>query len=44
MLVKILLENSDDMKWVAVLLGSGAETEDRIVNDPPSWPGVKPPS
>jgi predicted PurR-regulated permease PerM len=35
MVVKILLENSDDLKWVAVLLGSGAETEDRIVSDPP---------
>jgi AI-2 transport protein TqsA len=30
MIVKILLENSDDMKWVAVLLGSGAETEERL--------------
>lgn len=33
MIVKILLENSDDLKWVAVLLGSGAETEDRIESD-----------
>ncbi|HVI00495.1 MAG TPA: AI-2E family transporter [Enhygromyxa sp.] len=30
MVVKILLENSDDLKWVAVLLGSGAETEERL--------------
>ena len=30
MVVKILLENSDDLKWIAVLLGSGAEMEDRI--------------
>ncbi|MFO7566182.1 MAG: AI-2E family transporter [Enhygromyxa sp.] len=30
MIVKILLENSDDLKWVAVLLGSGAEMEDRL--------------
>jgi AI-2 transport protein TqsA len=33
MLVKILLENSDDLKWMAVLLGSGAETEQRIVEE-----------
>jgi AI-2 transport protein TqsA len=39
MLVKILLENSDDLKWAAVLLGSGAETQERIVTDLPSWPG-----
>jgi AI-2 transport protein TqsA len=30
MVVKILLENSDDLKWAAVLLGSGAETEERL--------------
>lgn len=30
MMVKILLENSDDLKWIAVLLGSGAETEQRL--------------
>jgi AI-2 transport protein TqsA len=30
MVVKILLENSDDLRWVAVLLGSGAETEERL--------------
>ncbi len=30
MVVKILLEYSDDMKWVAVLLGSGAEMEERL--------------
>lgn len=30
MIVKILLENSDDLKWVAVLLGSGAEMEERL--------------
>ena len=30
MVVKILLENSDDLKWVAVLLGSGAEMEERL--------------
>ncbi len=29
MLVKILLENSDDLQWLAVLLGSGAETRER---------------
>jgi AI-2 transport protein TqsA len=29
MLVKILLENSDDLRWMAVLLGSGAEMEAR---------------
>lgn len=33
MLVKILLENSDDLRWVAVLLGSGAEMEERIEGD-----------
>jgi predicted PurR-regulated permease PerM len=30
MVVKILLEYSDDMKWLAVLLGSGAEMEERL--------------
>lgn len=30
MVVKILLENSDDLKWIAVLLGSGAEMEERL--------------
>ena len=30
MVVKILLENSDDLKWAAVLLGSHAETEERL--------------
>lgn len=30
MVVKILLENSDDLKWIGVLLGSGAETEERL--------------
>ncbi|PRQ05792.1 AI-2 transport protein TqsA [Enhygromyxa salina] len=30
MVVKILLENSDDLKWIAVLLGSGAEMEHRL--------------
>ena len=30
MLVKILLESSDDLQWVAVLLGSGAEMEARL--------------
>lgn len=40
MLVKILLENSDDLKWVAVLLGSGAETEHRIVTEEASRSGV----
>jgi len=29
MIVKILLEHSDDMRWLAVLLGSGAETRRR---------------
>ncbi len=29
MLVKILLENSDDLKWLAVMLGSGAEIRAR---------------
>ncbi|MEE9386258.1 MAG: AI-2E family transporter [Nannocystaceae bacterium] len=29
MLLKILLEQSDDLRWVAVLLGSGAETRQR---------------
>jgi AI-2 transport protein TqsA len=33
MVVKILLENSDDLKWIAVLLGSGAETSDRLDPD-----------
>lgn len=40
MLVKILLENSDDLKWIAVLLGSGAETEQRMVEDGPGRSGV----
>ncbi len=30
MLVKILLEHSDDMRWLAVLLSSGAETRERV--------------
>jgi predicted PurR-regulated permease PerM len=30
MLVKILLEHSDDMRWVAVLLSSGGETRERL--------------
>lgn len=34
MVVKILLEYSDDMKWIAVLLGSGAEMEERLELDP----------
>lgn len=29
MVLKILLENTNDLKWVAVLLGSGAETRER---------------
>lgn len=29
MVVKILLENSDDLKWIAVLMGSGAEMQER---------------
>ncbi|KIG12214.1 putative transport protein [Enhygromyxa salina] len=33
MVVKILLENSDDMRWIAVLLGSGAEMEHRLEPD-----------
>lgn len=40
MLVKILLENSDDLKWIAVLLGSGAETEQRIETEEASRSGV----
>jgi predicted PurR-regulated permease PerM len=40
MLVKILLENSDDLKWIAVLLGSGAETEQRIVIEEAGRSGV----
>ena len=40
MLVKILLENSDDLKWAAVLLGSGAEMEQRIVEEGPGRSGV----
>ena len=34
MVLKILLESSDDLKWIAVLLGSGAEMEERL--DPES--------
>lgn len=50
MVVKILLENSDDLKWVAVLLGSGAEMEERLdpsrsmvhgVVAPPKEPGMQ---
>ena len=28
MLVKILLQNSDELKWIAVMLGSGAEVQE----------------
>lgn len=43
MLVKILLESSDDLQWLAVLLGSGAETRERVrlTNVPP--PPTEPP-
>jgi predicted PurR-regulated permease PerM len=34
MLAKILLEHSDDLKWIAVLLGSGAETRERDEDEP----------
>ena len=30
MVVKILLENSDDLRWIAVLLGDGSETKARL--------------
>jgi len=48
MVVKILLEYSDDMKWIAVLLGSGAEMEERLELDPrpaseSTVAGVRPP-
>lgn len=36
MLVKILLEHSDDMRWLAVLLSSGAETRERVQVSPPT--------
>lgn len=32
MLVKILLQNSDDLRWVAVMLGSGAEVREQHSN------------
>ena len=45
MVVKILLEYSDDMKWVAVLLGSAAEMEARLdPRIPPESPPTSPPS
>lgn len=34
MVVKILLEHSDDLKWIAVLLGSGAEVRDLLEQEP----------
>jgi AI-2 transport protein TqsA len=33
MVVKILLEHSDDLKWIAVMLGSGAEVRDILAHD-----------
>jgi predicted PurR-regulated permease PerM len=30
MLLKLLLEHSDDLRWISVLLGSGAETRARV--------------
>ena len=33
MVVKILLEHSDDLKWIAVLLGSGAEVREHLAHD-----------
>lgn len=38
MIVKILLENSDDLKWVAVLLGSAAELRERRSSLAPDRP------
>lgn len=42
MLVKILLENSDDLRWIAVLLGSGAEMEERVEAEPDAAAQPKP--
>ena len=36
MVVKILLEHSDDMKWLAVLLSSGAETREQLEEAAPA--------
>jgi AI-2 transport protein TqsA len=33
MVVKILLEHSGDLKWVAVMLGSGAEVREHLAHD-----------
>jgi AI-2 transport protein TqsA len=33
MVVKILLEHSDDLKWIAVMLGSGAEVREHLAHD-----------
>ena len=42
MIVKILLENSDDLKWIAVLLGSGAEMEERLDPSKSTVAGTRP--
>jgi predicted PurR-regulated permease PerM len=43
MMVKILLQNSDDLQWVAILLGSGAELRDpRNTKVPPPAPPSSP--
>jgi AI-2 transport protein TqsA len=33
MVVKILLEHSDDLKWIGVMLGSGAEVREHLAHD-----------
>ncbi len=44
MVVKILLEHSDDLKWIAVMLGSGAEVRDHLAHDPVPAPAEPPPA
>ncbi len=39
MLVKILLENSDDLRWVAVLMGSARSLRKRTADAPSESPG-----
>lgn len=44
MVVKILLEHSDDLKWIAVLLGSGAEVRDILAHEHPNPPAAPEPA
>jgi len=38
MIIKILLENSEDLRWVAVMLDSGRAAQLRLRSEPPEGP------